>query len=67
MVQRKPGRGAMTSSVSCSDKIARWNVVGTQGQSMLELLKFNVFEISQKYFHEYHTLNLTLLIVIFDW
>ncbi|XP_057531612.1 tRNA-specific adenosine deaminase TAD1 isoform X2 [Amaranthus tricolor] len=39
MVQRKPGRGAMTSSVSCSDKIARWNVVGTQGALLSYLLQ----------------------------
>ncbi|VVA35160.1 PREDICTED: tRNA-specific adenosine deaminase [Prunus dulcis] len=30
-VQRKPGRGDTTLSVSCSDKMALWNVVGVQG------------------------------------
>ncbi|KAL2892262.1 tRNA-specific adenosine deaminase TAD1 [Bienertia sinuspersici] len=39
LVQRKPGRGATTSSVSCSDKIARWNVVGIQGALLSYLLQ----------------------------
>ncbi|XP_021754909.1 tRNA-specific adenosine deaminase 1-like [Chenopodium quinoa] len=39
LVQRKPGCGATTSSVSCSDKIARWNVVGIQGAMLSYLLQ----------------------------
>ncbi|KAL9260655.1 tRNA-specific adenosine deaminase TAD1-like protein [Drosera capensis] len=38
-VQRKPGRGATTSSVSCSDKIAPWNVVGVQDALLSQILQ----------------------------
>ncbi|KAJ6344178.1 hypothetical protein OIU76_005827 [Salix suchowensis] len=37
MVQRKPGRGDTTLSVSCSDKIARWNVVGSSSPKNFSL------------------------------
>lgn len=38
-VRTKPGRGDRTSSVSCSDKILRWNYVGIQGALLAFLIE----------------------------
>lgn len=39
VVRRKPGKGPPTSSVSCSDKILKWNILGFQGCLMLPLIQ----------------------------
>lgn len=42
-IRTKPGRGIRTLSVSCSDKIARWNVLGIQGAMLMSLIKEPIF------------------------
>lgn len=42
-IRTKPGRGIRTLSVSCSDKIARWNVLGIQGAMLMSLIEEPIF------------------------
>uniref|UniRef100_A0A1Y9G8C1 tRNA-specific adenosine deaminase 1 n=2 Tax=Anopheles albimanus TaxID=7167 RepID=A0A1Y9G8C1_ANOAL len=42
-VRTKPGRGVRTLSVSCSDKMARWAIVGVQGALLMLLLEKPIY------------------------
>ena len=38
-IRKKPGRGDPTESLSCSDKMAKWNFIGLQGSFLSVLLQ----------------------------
>ena len=42
-LRTKPGKGVRTLSLSCSDKLSKWNFVGVQGALMMSLMEKPIY------------------------
>ena len=43
VLRTKPGRGDRTLSMSCSDKMAKWNILGIQGSLLMNFLETPIY------------------------
>ena len=43
VLRTKPGRGDRTLSMSCSDKLAKWNILGIQGSLIMNFLEKPIY------------------------
>ncbi|XP_055387101.1 tRNA-specific adenosine deaminase 1 [Condylostylus longicornis] len=56
-LRTKPGRGVRTLSMSCSDKLSKWNILGVQGALLDLLLKDPIYFKTLNFCYEIHVME----------